>query len=116
MNGDTDPQPAMLILLMVAGCFALAQTMAVFTGLQCIGVPWWAAVLFLPALVLMREIGALPAALLGYVGATRGWEWDWWQALLLCVPFFVFTVALYVLLTKSSMLVSLFRITRPQKL
>ncbi len=30
--------------------------------------------------------GSIGIAILGYMGATMGWGWEWWQALLLVVP------------------------------
>ena len=74
---ENEGHPSVLIVFMIAGCFALAQIMAIFAGLGWIGVPWWGALMLMPLLFLLREIGAFPASILGFVGATNGWGWDW---------------------------------------
>jgi hypothetical protein len=34
-------------------------------------------------------LGSLAVAGIGFYGAWRGWQWEWWQAALLCFPFAV---------------------------
>jgi hypothetical protein len=110
-----DKDGLMLVVIMLAGCFVLLQSMAVYQGFLSIGFAWWSAVIMFPVLIFGRDLAVFPAAILGYVGATHGWSWEWWQGLLLCVPFIGLTLGLYIGLTHSSLLLRVWILTRPQK-
>jgi hypothetical protein len=45
----------------------------------------------------LGPIGALVITPLGFYGASVGWGWPWWQALLLTAPFLVFSIAAFAL-------------------
>ncbi|WP_303713594.1 hypothetical protein [Brevundimonas naejangsanensis] len=108
-------QGVVLNILMLAGCLFLGQLMAFIAGLEAFGFPAWALLVALPAMVLLRELAALPMAIIGYVGATEMWGWEWWQGLALSVPFFFVVVTLYVAMTRSSLALRLFRLSGPDR-
>lgn len=102
--------------LMIGATLFLGQLFAFFAGLQAIGVATWAALLLIPLIALLREVAALPLTVIGYLGATLIWGWDWWQALALSSAFFIITVPLYLFLTNSSLALRIFRITRADRI
>ena len=58
------------------------------------GVYVWLGWGFLGAVVVFIVLSIIPLAqlaipVIGFIGATRGWGWEWWQALLLVAPFVV---------------------------
>lgn len=110
-----DKDGLMLVVIMLTGCLVLLQILAVYQGLLSIGLAWWSAVILFPVFILGRDVGIFSAAVLGFVGVTQGWDWAWWQGLLLCVPFMVFTLAIYLSLTRSSLFLRLWTLTRPQR-
>lgn len=38
---------------------------------------------------MLGPIGGIAIAVVGFMGATNGWGWEWWQAALLCFPFVI---------------------------
>jgi hypothetical protein len=72
---------------------ALAQCAAFIEGMEI----WFGIGSLLSFAVFIGCIAVLPfaelaIAVVGFVGATDGWDWTWWQAGLLCFPSFVLTI------------------------
>jgi len=42
--------------------------------------------------MILGPIGSVAIAIIGFVGATDGWGWEWWQAALLCFPFVIVSI------------------------
>lgn len=40
--------------------------------------------------------GNIGIAVVAFIGATKGWGWEWWQAILLVAPFAVLGIALQI--------------------
>ncbi|MCW5715421.1 MAG: hypothetical protein KIT43_12990 [Bauldia sp.] len=75
----------MVVLLYIV--LWIAQAIAAFEGFEV----WWDLNSFLSVVILvvalfLGPIGGLFLAIAGFVGATEGWDWEWWQALLLVAP------------------------------
>jgi len=49
---------------------------------------FWSTLAFVLA-IMIPSLGSIAIAVVGFVGATEGWRWEWWQAALLCFPFVI---------------------------
>jgi Na+-transporting NADH:ubiquinone oxidoreductase subunit NqrD len=79
--------PAGLILLNIV--LGIAQLAAFISGIEVwLGWNWFGAVIVFFVLN-MIPFGTIGGAIIAYVGATEGWGWAWWQAILLVAPFLV---------------------------
>lgn len=89
--------PLISILMFVAMlCLNLFQLAAVQAGLQeWWGIPGWLAfgIGFL-ALLWGGPIAGLAVSIVGFFAAMHVWEWEWWQAALLCFPTLILGVGL----------------------
>jgi|SRR6185503_13294053 len=84
-----------LIAYLAAG---IAQIWAGIEGMQLIfGIGGFLAVILLFVAYAIPFVGMVGAAFLAYYGARYGWNWEWWQALLLAAPAIILMLAAGVL-------------------
>ena len=84
-----------LIAYLVAG---IAQIWAGIEGMQLIfGIGGFLAVVLLFVAYAIPFVGMAGVAFLAYSGARYGWNWEWWQALLLAAPAILLVLAAGVL-------------------
>lgn len=77
-------------LMLVLGLFQLAAFQA---GLH----EWWGlnsvmSVIIGVVALMMGPMGGLAVAVVGFFGAMQAWDWEWWQAGLLCFPSIALTI------------------------
>lgn len=74
------------IALGIAQLFAFIEGVALYFGYGWLG----SAIVFVVAA--MIPFGAIATTILAMYGAIEGWGWPWWQAALLCMPYFIISV------------------------
>jgi len=83
----TVARPFYFVIWLGLAIFQLAAFMEgldVWLGLN----TYWSVLAFVLA-VMTPLLGSIFVAAIGFVGATEGWRWEWWQAALLCGLFVI---------------------------
>jgi hypothetical protein len=76
----------------------LAQIWAAIEGIHLyFGVGGFLAVIFFFVAYAVPFVGTIVVTLLTYYGARYGWEWEWWQALVLVMPGIILMLAASIL-------------------
>jgi hypothetical protein len=76
----------------------LAQIWAAIEGIYlCFGIGGFLAVILFFVAYAVPFVGTIVVALLTYYGARYGWEWEWWQALVLVMPGIILMLAASIL-------------------
>ncbi|MEZ0001320.1 hypothetical protein [Sinorhizobium fredii] len=89
------------VLMLVLGIFQLAAFQA---GLDdWLGFHWVVSIIIGGVALMMGPLGGLAVAVVGFFGAMEAWDWEWWQAGLLCFP----SLVLFVVITAVDGTVSL---------
>jgi len=85
----------MHILIVVAYIgLGIVQLVAFMQGLDVwLGFGGVASIAIFVVAVSLGPIGSMAIAIIGFMGATKGWGWEWWQAGLLCFPFVALSFA-----------------------
>lgn len=65
----------------IAQLWAFAEGVEVWLGWGALGA------VFLFVVLSVVPVAQLAIPVIGFIGCTRGWGWEWWQALLLVAPF-----------------------------
>lgn len=77
-------------LMLVLGVFQLAAFQA---GLhEWLGLHSLLSIIVGGVALMMGPLGGLAVAVVGFFGAMQAWDWEWWQAALLCFPSIVLTI------------------------
>lgn len=77
---------ALIVLNLVLG---VAQLLAFAAGVE-VWLGWnWIGAIVVFAVLNMIPFGTIGSTIVAYIGATKGWGWDWWQAVLLVAPFLI---------------------------
>ena len=58
---------------------------------------------------LLGIFGSIAVSILGYIGATKEWGWEWWQAILLVAPGLIVVALTGTIGGLSSIVISAFR-------
>lgn len=83
------------VVLMYA--LGIAQLVAFQAGLQeWLGLHWIVSIIIGIVALMLGPIGSLAVAVVGFFGAMEAWNWEWWQAGLLCFPSLVIGLVLLV--------------------
>jgi hypothetical protein len=77
----------MWVLFIAYIAFGIAQIWAGIEGMNLyFGIDGFLAFIILVIAYYIPLIGTAGVAFITYYGARYGWNWEWWQALLLAVP------------------------------
>ncbi|THK37381.1 hypothetical protein EHS39_14240 [Ensifer sp. MPMI2T] len=80
------------LLMLVLGIFQLAAFQA---GLaDWLGFHWVVSIIIGAVALMLGPLGSLAVAIVGFFGAMEAWNWEWWQAGLLCFPSLVLVAVL----------------------
>ncbi|MBN8529945.1 MAG: hypothetical protein J0M36_12030 [Caulobacterales bacterium] len=76
------------IVLGVAQLLAFAEGVDVWLGWNIFG----AVLVFF--ILSMIPFGTIGTTIVAYIGATKGWGWEWWQAVLLIAPYLILGIVM----------------------
>jgi len=69
----------------------MAQSLAFVEGAELLmGIGWLLAILIFCVVVIFLRFATIFASAVAFYGAMYGWDWEWWQAALLCFPGLIF--------------------------